>query len=188
MTVDIFSKAEGSLAETIRAYLRGLKYDPRNLLSVEESGSTQALPPKTKSNAGNAVIVCTNTNRSLQKELSDVAILSPTMGVIFPGALVRANRRLAEGKPDPIALPRAPVTIQVDLPGLGAQATGVVRNPTASSVQATIDEILELWNAKANSQGYVNKARSFLSISKAYSQQQLVAPGFAAVMGLEGHF
>jgi thiol-activated cytolysin len=109
----------------------------------------------------------------LQKELSDVAILSPTAGVVFPGALVRANRRLAEGRPDPIGVARAPVTIRVDLPGLGARATRVVEKATASNVQAAIDEVLELWNAEAGSQGYVNKARSFLSIAKAYSRQQL---------------
>jgi thiol-activated cytolysin len=161
------------MTEAVRTYLQSLKYDPRDLLSVEESGSTTPLPPKTKTSAGNSVIVCTNTNRSLQKELSDVAILSPTAGVVFPGALVRANRRLAEGRPDPIGVARAPVTIRVDLPGLGARATRVVEKATASNVQAAIDEVLELWNAEAGSQGYVNKARSFLSIAKAYSRQQL---------------
>lgn len=161
------------MTETIRTYIQALKYDPRDLLSLEESGTPTPLPPKTKTNAGNSVIICTNTNRSLQKELSDVAILSPTAGVVFPGALVRANRRLAEGKPDPIGLARAPVTIRLDLPGLGARATRTVENATASNIQAAIDEVLELWNAEAGSQGYVNKARSFLSIAKAYSRQQL---------------
>jgi thiol-activated cytolysin len=99
--------------------------------------------------------------------------MSPTAGVISPCTLVRPNQRLVEGKPDPIALARAPLTIRVDLPGLGDEATRVVQNPTASKVQSAVDDVLELWNAKASSQGYVNSARSFLSVTKAYSQQQL---------------
>ncbi len=159
--------------DDIDAYIRSLDYDPRDLLSIEESGSTEALPPLNKTNAGNSVVVCTNTNRSLNKDLNDVAILSPTAGVIFPGALVRANDRLAEGKPDPIALARSPVTLRVDLPGLAEGGTVVVDNPTNSSVQAGIDKLLDRWNETAAAEGYVNKARSYLSITKAYSSQQL---------------
>ncbi len=161
------------MGNPIDTYIRGLDYDPRDLLSVGESGGTEALPPRNRSNAGNSVIVCTNTNRSLNRDLNDVAILSPTSGVVFPGALVRANRRLAEGKPDPVALPRTPVTLRIDLPGLGKAGTAVIENPTNSSVQAGIDKVLDRWNEEAAAEGYVNKARSFLSITKAYSSQQL---------------
>jgi thiol-activated cytolysin len=161
------------MSDSIDDYIRGLRYDPRELLRMEENGSTEALPPRNKTISGNAVIICTNTNRSLNKDLSDVAILSPTTGVVFPGALVRANQRLAEGKPDPIALRRSPITLRIDLPGLADNGTKVIENPTNSSVQAGVDEVLECWNADAVSRGYVNKARSYLSITKAYSSQQL---------------
>lgn len=158
---------------SIDTYIRSLNYDPRRLLSVQESGSIESLPPKDKTATSNGVIICTNTNRSLNKDLTDVVILSPTSGVVFPGALVRANQRLAEGKPDPITLPRDPITLRIDLPGLQNQGTKVVQNPTNSNVQAAIDEVLEYWNTQPSSQGYVNKARSFLQVTKAYSAQQL---------------
>jgi thiol-activated cytolysin len=92
---------------------------------------------------------------------------------VFPGALLRANSRLAEGKPDPIALPRAPVTLKVDLPGMGKHGTFVVDQPTHSAVQSALDSVLEIWNSTSKSNGYVNKARSFLSVTKAYSSEQL---------------
>jgi acyl-CoA hydrolase len=62
-----------------------------------------------------------------------------------------------------------------DLPGLGDEATRVVQNPTASKVQSAVDDVLELWNAKASSQGYVNSARSFLSVIRfAYVSSSLL--------------
>lgn len=165
--------------QSIDDYIYGLKYDPRNLLSVREDGSTESLPGRQAGREN--VIICTNNKRGLDKELSDVTVLSPTSGVVYPGALVRANRSLAEGKPEAITLPRAPITVRVDLPGIGAAGIQVINNPANSSVQSALDTILEAWNKQAAAEGYVNASRSSLSIQKAFSKEQIaLSLGFSS--------
>lgn len=169
-------------AQNIDAYIDSLKYDPRSILSVRLDGSTEALPGRDPQRE--SVIICTNTKKGLEKDLNDVTVLTPISGIVYPGALVRANRSLAEGKPEAISLPRAPITFRVDLPGIGAKGTRVIDNPSNSSVQAALDETLEQWNKTAVAQGYTNAARSTLSIQKAYSKEQLaLALGFSSKWG-----
>jgi len=74
--------------QEIDNYIRALSYDPRALLSVKPEGSTESLPQTDRQSAGNAVIICTTKKVSLRKNLDGVAILRPTDGVIYPGALV----------------------------------------------------------------------------------------------------
>lgn len=157
---------------TIDDYIRSLKYDPRILLSVQPDGSTESIPIRDRQVSGNAVIICTKKECSLTKNLSGVAILRPTGGVIFPGALVYADQNLMEGRPTPIALNRGPLTLTVDLPGLRDIPTPVPE-PTNSSVQAYLNGVLEAWNENPASQGYVNTARSSLQLTTAYSSQQI---------------
>lgn len=164
----------------IDAYIRGLQYQPRVLLSVQEDGATESLPAKTRSQAGNAVIITTKRQHSLRKSLSEVAILRPTAGVIFPGALVTADQNLMEGQPTPIGLARAPLTISIDLPGL-QDSRRELAEASNSSVQDAIAAILEDWNQNAGSQGYVNAARSYLEVKSVFSSQQVALDlGFSA--------
>jgi thiol-activated cytolysin len=161
-------------------YLRTLNYDARQILTIPEEGSTTSMPASERNNADNGVIICTNSSKSLKRDFTDVAILNPTTGVIFPGALIFANQLLAEGKPTPIALSRSPFTLSIDLPG-AVKITAPITDPKASTVQAAIDEILHNWNNTASLEGYVNTARSNLSIKKGYSSQQLALElGFSA--------
>lgn len=181
---DVSPTQQTNSSSHVDDYIRSLNYDPRRLLSVQENGSTESLPTgkgQTRDLSANKVIICKKEKHNLDKNLTDVAILRPTNGVIFPGALVRANRRLAEGTPDPIALPRLPLTISVDLPGLGKNGIQVVQDATNSTVQTAINQILETWNANPSSQGYINAARSSLNIPKAYSTEELALNlGFSA--------
>lgn len=170
-----FAQSPGSIDK----YIDGLQYDPRSILSVRLDGSTESLPGRDPQR--DAVIICTNTKKGLEKELNDVTILTPISGIVYPGALVRVNRSLAEGKPEAISLPRAPITFRVDLPGIGKKGTRVIENPSNSSVQAALDDALEAWNNTAATQGYTNSARSTLSIQKAFSKEQLaLALGFSS--------
>lgn len=93
---------------SLAQYIAGLNYDPRVLLSVVQDGATQTVPVKERTAQSNAVVICTKTRTSLKKNLSEVAILSPSSGVVFPGALVLADENLMEGHPTPIALERKP--------------------------------------------------------------------------------
>ena len=156
---------------SVENYITRLNYDPRVLLSVVPDGTTSAVPVKDRQPASNGVIICTKIQHKLNKNLDAVAILSPTAGVVFPGALVRADQNLSEGHPTPIALPRGPVTLSVDLPGLANPSETLV--PTNSNIQKFVNAKLEEWNKQAGSEGYINAARSFLQTTQAYSSQQV---------------
>jgi thiol-activated cytolysin len=155
----------------IDRYIAGLDYDPRVLLSVVPDGTTSAIPVKNRENTGNGVIICTKIQHTLNKNLTDVAILSPTAGVIFPGALVLVDQNLAEGHPTPIALPRGNAILSVDLPGLTEPSGAVV--PINSEVQRFMNAKLEEWNKQATSEGYINAARSFIQVTQSFSSQQV---------------
>ena len=85
-------------------YIASLDYNPQVLLAVVPDGSTSTIPVKDRQLTNNGVIICTKTRHTLNKNLSEVAVLSPTAGVVFPGALVLADQNLSEGRPTPIAL------------------------------------------------------------------------------------
>ncbi len=155
----------------IEEYIAGLTYDPQLLLSVVPDGTTSSLPVKDRQAVGNQVVICTKIQHTLKKNLSEVAILSPAAGVIFPGALVHADQDMMEGHPTPIMLPRSKVTLSIDLPGLSKPSAQVTADN--SGVQKFLNSILEEWNQIPASQGYANAARSILQVSKAFSSQQV---------------
>ena len=172
-----FSPNEFKIA--LSHYLAGLSYDPRVVLSVTPDGSTAAIPAKERTGSNNAVIISTKTRTSLRKNLSEVALLSPSTGVVFPGALILANEQLMDGQPTPISLARAGCTLSIDLPGLGNPSGTFV--PSYGSVQQFVNAKLEEWNAGAARDGYINAARSVLNITQAFSSQQVsLELGFSA--------
>jgi len=168
-------------SDAIDTYVRSLTYDPRLLLSVQPDGATQSFPAESeRSSTGNAVTIVTKTRHSLTKNLSDVAILRPTGGVVFPGALLRADTNLAEGVPSPLGIPQGSLVISVDLPGL-ANARRTLERATNSSVQDAITSMLEEWHRVTAQEGYINAARSFLEVKTIFSSQQVSLDlGFSA--------
>ncbi len=179
-TRDIPSQATNPAANDIATYIRNLSYDPRVLLSVQEDGSTQSLPAD-RSTTSSSVIICKKEARTLDKKMDKISILKPTSGVIYPGALILANRTMAEGLPTPITLPKSPVTLRIDLPGLTNNGTVTIDNPRNSNVQSAINGVLEEWNRNPSSQGYVNASNSISRIEKAYSSEQVALElGFRA--------
>ncbi len=162
----------------IQAYLQSLEYDPSGLLQVQDTGGqeSQRTPQDSdtsETQEGNFTRICTRTNYSLEQNFEDVAILRPTSGIIWPGALVQGNASLLDGLPEPISVERGPVTFRVDLPGIGADGVKTVESPTNSSVQSAIDEALSWWNNNAYQEGYVNASNSSYRLSSSYSSQQL---------------
>jgi thiol-activated cytolysin len=156
-----------------------LSYDPGALLNVvsagatderEDAGASVDLPPQ---QVGSEELVCKRTDFTLLKNFDQVAILRPTSGIVWPGALVKGNSTLLDGAPEPLPLPRAPLTVRVNLPGMGVNGTRTVDNPTNSSVQAAIDEALEWWNGSAYQEGYVNASQSSFQLSQSYSSEQV---------------
>ena len=168
--------------QDIDHFIRSLNYDPRIILAVAPDGDVSTLPLTTSQTGNNEVVVCKTIQHKLTKNLSEVAILSQG-AVAFPGALLVADAHLQSGAPTPIGLPRAKLTLTVDLPGL-QQPSGQV-DPTTSGVQTFLNEKLEEWNklteGNQSYQNYRNAARSILNYSTAYTRQQVAASlGFKA--------
>ena len=166
-------------ASSIGSYIRTLQYNPAALLNVqpagatderEDAGASEDLPPQ---QIGLEELTCKRTDYSLLKNFDQVALLRPTTGVVWPGALVKGNGTLLDGSPEPLPLPRAPVTVRVNLPGMGTNGTRSISDPTNSSVQAAVDEALEWWNANAYQEGYVNASQSSFQLSQSYSSEQV---------------
>ncbi|RKN81242.1 thiol-activated cytolysin family protein [Ulvibacterium marinum] len=164
--------------EDINSLITNLTYDPDALLNVQNTGSLVPDREETGSRNDNQgptlgwVTECRISDYSLESNFDDVAILRPTNGVIFPGALVIGNDGMLDGAPDPLTLGRSAVTLSLDLPGIGEQGTIVVEDPTNSSVQSNIDNALEWWNANAYQEGYVNAANSSYQATTSYSSKQ----------------
>jgi len=148
-----------------------LEYDPKALLAVTPDGDTSSQPVKSRGTNTTAVIITTKTQHNLSKSLSDVAILRPTAGVVFPGAVVLADQNLMDGQPTPVGLSRGPVTVSVDLPGLQPSEV-IVSNPTSSTVQDAVATLIEAWIANPANAGYTNAARSFFDLTSAFTSEQ----------------
>lgn len=164
-------------AETIGDYLRNLPNDPEEILNVQPiSGSSQRTQVNSKTSTSGysgGFTECVTLTYDLKNNFENIAILRPTNGIIYPGALVIADKETLGGLPTPAGVDRAPVSLRLDLPGIGENGNITVDNPTNTSVQAKIDEALEWWNANAYQEGYVNAANSSYSASTSYSSRQL---------------
>ncbi len=165
---------------SINAYIQKLSYNPESMLDYQNTGgqssSNEVVSSDTAtstSSSGDQQVTCISTTYNLKQNFEDIAILRPTSGVIWPGALVKGNQSMMDGLPDPITIPRAPVTFKIDLPGIGENGIKTVENPANSNIQAAIDQSLEWWNANAYEEGYVNSASSSYKVKTAYSSKQI---------------
>jgi thiol-activated cytolysin len=164
----------------LKQYIKSLTYDPRVLLAVQGDGGSLIYEKVKDSNSERKVgdgkiIRCLRTTRSLSKNFDDVAILQPTQGVIYPGALVFADQNLVDGMPRPLTgLARAPIDLRLDLPGLFDEGSFTIANPTDGKVQSAVNKSLNFWNNTSNyKEGYVNPSRSVYNSTIAYSSEQL---------------
>lgn len=171
------ARPEAASNPDIDAYLAGLDYDPRQILSEQVGDSVlpaKALPDE-QHDDGNAIVVVKQVKHNLKGNLDDVLILSPTHSVVWPGALVKADQDLVRGTPTPIQCRRAPMWLSVDLPGIGGNGVFAVDEPSFGTVQAAIDKVLDYWNDNQYREGYVSKSRSKYTSTFVYSAEQLAA-------------
>ena len=165
-------------AANIHDYIKKLNYSPESMLNYqdtggEESSKTMVSDTSETLRSGNSTTICRTTTYNLKKNFDRIAILRPTNGIVWPGALVKGNKSLMDGLPEEISIERSPVTISINLPGMGENGIRTVPDPKSSSIQAAIDSSLEWWNANAYQEGYVNAANSSFHLSTSYSSKQL---------------
>lgn len=165
-------------ATDIQEYISKLSYNPEQMLNYQDTGGEESVKEVLNDTSetsfnGNTTTLCRTTTYNLKKNFDQIAILRPTTGIVWPGALVKGNQSLMDGLPEPIGIERAPVTISINLPGMGENGIRTVVNPQISSIQAAIDSSLEWWNANAYEDGYSNAANSSFHLSTSYSSKQL---------------
>lgn len=163
-------------------YIQALDYDLQKLLAVDLAPTALPVPDHTLKS--HKRILCTKTHQNTSRILTDNALLNPSAGVVFPGAIVKQDRTLAEGQPTPYTFPRGPLTIRVSLPGLGEKGVVTVDAPSAISVNKQIDMVVEYWFDNVNKEGYKPPTRAFSSSRKSYTKEQIgIDLGFGAQWG-----
>ena len=161
----------------MKQYIRGLNYNPQILLA-ETSGAGTAIPlPKTREPRSGGVIVCTREKITEKDNFDKITVMQPSEGVIYPGALVYGDGTLRDGQPRGIReLPRQPISLRVDLPGLGSEGSFDITEPSFGRYQGKLNDVLNIWNnGPAFKAGYVNAARSKYDIETVYSREQIAA-------------
>lgn len=171
---------------TLGQYIRSLSYNPLSLLAVQ---GNQAIFEKVlkkdenRQQSSGKITLCTRTTRNLSRNFDEIAILQPTRGAIYPGALLFADNELVNGSPRPLNdLPRAPLNLRLDLPGLQNNGKFTIDDPTEDNVQNAVNEALKSWNNSPNFRnGYLNQSLSTSNSTVAYSSDQLpLSLGFNA--------
>ena len=160
-------------------YIQSLVYDLNKLLAVNlQPSSLPAYDPRAQEPSGD-VIVTTVTPRNLTNSLSENSLLSPSTGVIYPGAIVMQDQNLANGTLIPYTLARGPLRIYVDLAGLGDKAYTTIESPTNVSVATAVQNIVNYWLDNVTKQGYKPVVRAYSESQKSYTQSQIaVSLGF----------
>ncbi|GAA4898288.1 cholesterol-dependent cytolysin suilysin [Flaviramulus aquimarinus] len=177
---DEVGESSAATSEDIEAYLKSLNYNPDELLGVEDTGSEPIKKEKesesdsdTNIHGENTNTICTTTNYDLKTNFSNIPILDPNKGVIWPGALVYGDASLKNGTPTNININRAPMTLRLDLPGISEAGNIYVEKPNNTTTNSGIDDALEWWNANAYQAGYRNAAFSTSEATTMYSRQQM---------------
>lgn len=182
-SIAIVFPSHGGADTAIDQFIGNLQYNPKILLSLKSTSSSESFPAR--SSSSNGVIICSSKDNKIPPQgdsaIDDITVFNPAAGVVFPGALLIANAKLAEGQPTLISLPRSSVTISVDLPGMTKGGVMTIKNYDYSSFQQGMNKILDNWFSTSVPRGYVNAADSQMSLERAYSNDQLaLALGFVA--------
>ena len=165
-------------AMDIDTYLKSLNYDLASLLNEKDVTGSSDRTIKNESTTSTPPYQgkyeeCSEVTYQLDKNFDKVTILRPTNGIIWPGALVYGDKDMLDGVPRPVTLDRSPVTLRLDLPGMGDEGTIKVDDPRNSTVQNKINAALEWWNANEYQEGYVNPSLSEYQSSVSHTSEQL---------------
>lgn len=163
----------------IGQYIRSLSYNAESLLDIKATGG-QPIFEKVNNRSENRqprsgkITKCTRTTRTLSRNFGEIAILQPTRGAIYPGALIFADRALVDGGPRALTgLTRAPLSLIVDLPGAEDGGSFTVDAPSEGNVNNALNAALASWNGSSNYQdGHVDRSRSTHASTVAHSSSQ----------------
>lgn len=93
-----------------------LKYDPDVILAFNGNKIENVVPKEGKVENGN-FIVKTRTKKTISGNY-DISVPNSNRDIIYPGALLLANRKLIDNIPDPLFVDRTELKYFIDLPGM----------------------------------------------------------------------
>lgn len=160
------SKIKNS-SDDIDEKIYSLAYNPYKILAYNGKNIENFVSAQGFENP-NKYIVVKREKKSISDSTTDISIIDSINDRTYPGALQLANKNLIENKPDIISCERKPITLSIDLPGMGDYGKKVVNSPTYSSVNS----LLETWNSKYASR-YTIPTRMNYSDSMVYSKEQV---------------
>ncbi|SFC47172.1 thiol-activated cytolysin family protein [Clostridium uliginosum] len=158
-------------SDDIDENIYGLSYNSNKILSYNGEEIENFIPAEGFENP-NKYIVVKREKKKISDSTADISIMDSINDRTYPGAVQLANKNLIENKPDIIACERKPITISVDLPGMSDDGKKVVNSPTYSSVNSSINSLLETWNSKYSSR-YTIPTRMNYSDTMVYSKSQV---------------
>ena len=176
--------AAPSPSPDIDQFVSALSYDPTRVL-VRDGEKVTNPTPTTGELAGGRYTVVTREKRSISADTVDLPAATAAADAVYPGALVRVDGDLADGRPTVLPVARGAVTLSVDLPGLTGKDNALAVSPaTKSATRGAVSTLLERWNATV-APSYPNVPANYThSLADAYGRTQLEAKlglGFEAV-------
>lgn len=131
-------------AAAINEGIRSLNYLPEEVLTFS-GDKVGNLPPKKGEMKDGTYIVVTKTKHELSGDYN-IAVPNAYSSLTYPGALLIANQKLIEGRPDPLAVARRPIDIVIDLPGLTQENNSLhIEAPDFGKVLGGINSLLNTW-------------------------------------------
>ncbi|MEG1002764.1 MAG: thiol-activated cytolysin family protein [Clostridium sp.] len=160
-----------SNAQIIDNGIYNLNYNPKEVLAANGESVESFVKAQGKESSGKFIVV-NREKKSISTSTVDISLIDSVNDRIYPGAIQRANKALVDNRPDLIVCKRKPLTISVDLPGMGYESKKVVKNPTHSNVVSAIDTLVSKWTSMYEGK-YTLPARTQYSESMVYSESQL---------------
>ncbi|GGG01943.1 thiol-activated cytolysin family protein [Paenibacillus aceti] len=162
--------AAGELSD-IDAGIAGLSYD-RHAVLAANGDQINSFIPKEGIQSNGKFIVVEREKKSISTSPVDVSIIDSMTSRTYPGAIQLANQAFVDNQPDLIMTQRQPLEISIDLPGLRNENTIMVQNPTYSSVNGAVDQLVSTWVDKY-SDTHTLPARLQYAESMVYSKNQI---------------
>ena len=127
-------------------YLKKLAPDKSTLL-VDNGEGAKIDPESVVKRRGSDFLIIRRTKKTAKDNTADISSVSANMAKIYPGAIVHADSKLVDGRPDAIPfdnLKRMPVKVSVDINGNTQKGT-IVEVPDKPNVMSAINEQIDNW-------------------------------------------
>ncbi len=132
--------------KNINETIMDLTYEPEQILAFK-GNTVENVEPKSGIHSDGKYVVVTREKRTISGDF-DTAVPTSNLDVTYPGATILANSKLVDGHPQALVAKRGPVTLTIDLPGMGSEATRHIPEASYDLVRGATTDILNDWYAR----------------------------------------